>query len=80
MKTSWVKRSYDCEIKTCSSSKQVNKQINRIEMFMLRNIYPKFVNDSIISRLKEKKTSLPPDNHIDSTKFWMGLFYQGVKS
>lgn len=47
---------------------------------MLRNIYPKFVNDSIISRLKEKKTSLPPDNHIDSTKFWMGLFYQGVKS
>ena len=49
-------------------------------MSMLRNIYPKFVNDSIISRLKEKKTSLPPDNDIDSTKFWMGLFYQGVKS
>ena len=48
-------------------------------MFMLRNIYPKFVNDSIISRLKEKKTSLPPVNDIDSTKFWMGLLYQGVK-
>ena len=52
----WIKAFHDCATKICSSNKLLNDQTNRIKTFMPWNNYPKYIRDSIIKRLEQKKT------------------------
>ena len=58
LKLSWIKALHDRATKICSCNKLLNDQINQIRTFMLWNSYPKYVRNSIIKRLQQKKTAV----------------------
>ena len=62
LKISWIKALHDRATKICSSNKLLNDQINQIRTFMSWNSYPKYVRNSIIKRLQQKKTAVQKDD------------------
>ena len=78
LKISWIKALHDCATKNCSSNKLVNDQINQIRTFMSWNSYPKYVRNSIIKRLQQKKTAVQKDDE-SVIKIWIRLPYLGNK-
>ena len=60
------------------SNKLLNEQINRIRTFMSWNSYPKYVRNSIIKPLQQKKTAVESDDQ-RVMKIWIRLPYLGNK-
>ena len=60
------------------SKKLLNEQINRIRTFMSWNSYPKYVRNSIIKPLQQKKTAVESDDQ-RVMKIWIRLPYLGNK-
>ena len=61
-----------------SSNKLLKDQINQIRTFMLWNSYPKYVRNSIMKRLQQKKTAVQKDDE-SVIKIWIHLRYLGNK-
>ena len=78
LKLSWIKALHDRATKICSCNKLLNDQINQIRTFMLWNSYPKYVRNSIIKRLQQKKTAVQKDGE-SVIKIWIRLPYLGNK-
>ena len=78
LKISWIKELHNRDTKICSSNKLLNDQINRIRTFMSWNSYPKYVRNSIIKRLQQKKTAVQKDDEM-AIKIWIRLPYLGNK-
>ena len=62
LKISWIKALHDHATKICSSNKLLNDQINRIRTCISWNSYPRYVRNSIIKRLQQKKTAVQKDD------------------
>ena len=78
LKISWIKALHDRATKICSSNKLINDQINQIRTFMSWNSYPKYVMNSIIKLLQQKKTAVQKDDE-SVIKIWIRLPYLGNK-
>ena len=78
LKISWIKALHNRATKICSSKKLLNDQINRIRTFMSWNSYPKYVRNSIMKRLQQKKTAVQKDDEI-AIQIWIRLPYLGNK-
>ena len=76
LKISWIKALHDRATKIYSSNKFLHDQINRIRTFMSWNSYPKYVRNSIIKRLQQKKTAVQKDDK-SVIKIWIRLHYLG---
>ena len=58
LKISWIRALHDRATIICSSNKFLNDQINQIRTFMPSNSYPKYVRNSIIKHLQQKRTAV----------------------
>ena len=65
LKIYWIKILRDCATKICSSSRLLNDQIKWIRIFMLQNRYPKFIRNSVMKCLQQKKTAIQKDDDRD---------------
>ena len=78
LKIYWIKAIYDRVTKICSSNKLLDDQINQIRTFMSSNSYPKYVRNSIIKRLQQKKSTIQKNDE-NLIKIWIRLAYIGNK-
>ena len=74
---SWIRTLHDLAMKIFSN-KLLNDQVNRIRTFISWNSYPKYVRNSIIKPLQQKKTVVESDDE-RVVKIWICLPYLGNK-
>ena len=81
LKTAWIKALFHRANKICSSKQAFRQQIDHIKILMSWNLYPKYVRNSVISRLK---SNLNRNDNINNNKdhrkvIWINVPYLGKK-
>ena len=81
LKTAWIKALFRRANKICSSKQAFRRQIDHIKILMSWNLYPKYVRNSVISRLK---SNLNRNDNINNNKdhrkvIWINVPYLGKK-
>ena len=77
-KTAWIKALFHRANKICSSKQAFRQQIDYIKILMSWNLYPKYVRNSVISRLKSQNDNI--NSNKDYRKvIWINVPYLGKK-
>ena len=81
LKTAWIKALFHRANKICSSKQAFRQQIDHIKISVSWNLYPKYVRNSVISRLK---SNLNRNDNINNNKdhrkvIWINVPYLGKK-
>ena len=51
-KKAWVKALFQRAVKICSTEELLNQQIKKISLFISWNVFPKYISEVLLHRLK----------------------------